>query len=62
VGYSALSKATHLWVTQVGTKSTLFNTKTSCLCGFSVLKKFSMWLLLVPAGSLASRTYGQFCM
>ena len=42
VGYCELKIATHFWVTQVGTKSTLFNTSTKCLWAFSFLRYSSM--------------------
>ena len=48
---------THLYVTDVGIKSHLLRMKTRCLLGHLYFKYYSMNLVLVPFGSLASRTY-----
>ena len=56
VGYSALSMATHFFVTHVGTRSHLFRMKTRCLKGASSLRNFSITGHRVPMGSRASRT------
>ena len=44
-------------MTQVGTRSTLFRTKTTPLCAFSFLRKSRTGLHIVPIGSRASRTW-----